>query len=129
VSGYHQPMTEVALNLSQAAVALGVSLNTVKRKIKDGELRAEKVARPQGHSWVVWVPQLDPPNQPPVDQALALRDALAPLATELQSLREARSLDRALLVEQAETIGAQRAEIEALRARVAAPRRRWLGLF
>jgi excisionase family DNA binding protein len=37
------------MSIPEAATALGVSANTVRAMIKRGELRSERVRRPQGH--------------------------------------------------------------------------------
>src|SRR5215207_3557322 len=42
--------------LHDAAELLGCSLNTLRRKIKAGEIHAERVSRPQGHTWHVFLP-------------------------------------------------------------------------
>jgi len=48
--------------LQEAAAILGVSLNTLRRRIDAGQVRADKVQRPQGHVWRVY---LDSVQQPP----------------------------------------------------------------
>jgi excisionase family DNA binding protein len=40
----------------EAARLLGVSPTTVRRMVRAGTLRAERVLRPQGHTFVVLVP-------------------------------------------------------------------------
>jgi excisionase family DNA binding protein len=42
-----------AVTVEQAAAILGVSVSTVKRRIRAGLLRAERVSRPQGTVWLV----------------------------------------------------------------------------
>jgi excisionase family DNA binding protein len=58
-----------AYTLHESAQLLGVSLGTIRRRIARGELRAERVHRPQGHVWQVWLEPaqdaVDPPIQPP----------------------------------------------------------------
>ena len=44
------------VTVEQAAAILGVSVTTVKRRIRAGALRAEEVSRPQGTVWLVYVP-------------------------------------------------------------------------
>ena len=44
-------MAEVGI--PEAAALLGVSEDTVRRRLKRGELQGEKVSRPQGFTWVV----------------------------------------------------------------------------
>jgi len=45
--------------LHEAAEVLGVSLNTLRRRIAAGQVEAERVRRPQGHVWQVY---LHPPG-------------------------------------------------------------------
>lgn len=49
--------TARAVSVPEAAAALGVSVNTIRRWIKAGELRAEQVERPQGVAWHVHLPR------------------------------------------------------------------------
>jgi excisionase family DNA binding protein len=44
-----------AFTLQEAAAILGVSLNTLRRRIDAGQVRAERVERPQGHVWRVYL--------------------------------------------------------------------------
>lgn len=42
-------------SLQEAATVLGVSHNTLRRRIEAGQVRAERVERPQGHVWRVYL--------------------------------------------------------------------------
>ena len=42
--------------LPEAAQRLGVSVDTVKRKLRRGELRGQRVPRPQGYTWLIELP-------------------------------------------------------------------------
>jgi excisionase family DNA binding protein len=44
------------ITVAQAAFQLGVSEDTVKRRIRRGELRGKQVSRPQGYVWLVELP-------------------------------------------------------------------------
>jgi len=57
-SGHDAPTTAATapVTVEQAAAILGVSVTTVKRRIRAGALRAEEVRRPQGTVWLVYVP-------------------------------------------------------------------------
>src|SRR5213080_2051037 len=44
------------ITVEQAAAMLGVSVTTVKRRIRAGALRAEQARRPQGTVWLVYLP-------------------------------------------------------------------------
>ena len=131
-SSQHPP---AACTLQEAATLLGVSINTLRRKIAAGQVRAEQVARPQGHVWRVYLDGRqhagqhaaepadstlqEPPGsrlqQPPTDlqraEAMAAYSTalLAPLVAELATTR-------VKLVEQAETIGRQAERITTLEA-------------
>jgi len=54
-----------AFTLRQAAVVLGISLNTLRKRIADGQIQAERVERPQGHVWRVYVDGADRSIDPP----------------------------------------------------------------
>src|SRR4051794_20048103 len=45
----------VGMSVEDAAHALGCSANTVRRGIKRGQLRAERISRPQGYEWRVYL--------------------------------------------------------------------------
>jgi hypothetical protein len=44
-----------AFTLREAAAELGISLNTLRRRISAGQIDAERVHRPQGHVWQVYL--------------------------------------------------------------------------
>lgn len=50
------------VTIQEAAHQLGVSVDTVRRRIRSGALAARKDARPQGHQWLVEVPATQPPD-------------------------------------------------------------------
>lgn len=45
--------------IGEAAAILGISVQAVRRRIRAGTLSAERIARPQGHVYLVTVPDLD----------------------------------------------------------------------
>ncbi len=55
------------LNIADTAKRLGISIDTVRRRIRSGELRARKVKSPHGDSWLVELP----------DEVLAVAEASA----------------------------------------------------
>jgi excisionase family DNA binding protein len=77
------------LPIAEAAAALGISEKTIRRRIKAGTLRAERVVTPQGHVWLVEVatPRVVTPGQPvqvsPDDRQLAMLDLTRTVANEL----------------------------------------------
>ena len=56
-SGHEAPnaAATTAVTVEQAAANLGVSITTVKRRIRSGTLRAEQAQRPQGTVWLVYL--------------------------------------------------------------------------
>src|SRR5215217_7666079 len=49
--------------LREAAAALGISRNTLRRRIAAGQIRAEQVQRPQGFVWQVYLDGLHGSHQ------------------------------------------------------------------
>ena len=126
-----------------------MSLNTLRRRIAAGEVRAERVTRPQGHVWRVYLDVQSPLAQhadqpaastlyPPADSTLQHAPASAQPSTEIQRAEAMAGfltplLRRAIeplvaelgetrrqLVDQGEAIGRLRAELEHARATIAA---------
>jgi excisionase family DNA binding protein len=54
-------------SLHEAAAVLGVGVNTLRRRIAAGRIRAEQVQRPQGYVWRVYLDDRHPPTQPADD--------------------------------------------------------------
>jgi hypothetical protein len=54
-------------SLQDAASIIGISLNTLRKRIASGQVKAERVQRPQGHIWRVYLetehPAIDPSDQ------------------------------------------------------------------
>ncbi|MBN1366644.1 MAG: hypothetical protein JW967_01800 [Dehalococcoidales bacterium] len=80
------------LSIADAAKRLGTSVDTIRRRISKGELKARKVASPHGEMYLVEIPDdaFPPPESPPSDNAgelQALRKTIAILETELESRR------------------------------------------
>jgi hypothetical protein len=120
-------------SLQDAAVLLGVSINTLRKRIRAGQVQAERVQRPQGYVWQVYVETLQPPDSPGSDppsqeapsrlqqppQALMQAEAMAAYTRSLLEPLVAtieRQADQ--LVSQAETIGSLRADLAVARAAI-----------
>ncbi len=121
---------------------LGVSLNTLRRKIASGEVAAEQVTRPQGHVWRVYlngqqensgVPlhavqhagqdAASTLQQPAVEiqRAEVMASFLTPLLQQaMQPLVEELSQTRQQLIEQAQRLGSLQAELTQARERILA---------
>jgi len=68
------------VTVEQAAASLGVSASTVRRRIRDGSLRAEEARRPQGAVWLVHLPAdatTGADRAPPAASAVATAPASA----------------------------------------------------
>ena len=137
-AGSHDAPT-AGYSLQEAAASLGIGINTLRRRIAAGLVRAEQVERPQGYVWRVYLDGRHPPTQPTSDptdrehpgslprppaplaqaEALAaliqatLAPIVAPLLAEQAALRQTVERQADQLVGQAETIGRQGAELEA----------------
>lgn len=129
-----QRETYQRFSVPEAARHYGVSVATVRRRIRDGSYLAERVERPQGAAYVVLVPtdQATDHETLPSDQQVGTTarlnrsadDQAAAIATVIQAaIREAitplvEMVDRHehVIRTQAETIGTLRAELAAARA-------------
>jgi hypothetical protein len=79
----------------EAAELLGVSVDTIERRIKRGELKGHKESRPQGLTWLVEMPQGNgravphvdvqgnPPASPPQAEPRRLEELVATLQTQV----------------------------------------------
>ena len=82
------------LTISQAAQRLGVSMDTIRRRISNNELKARKVPSSHGEMYIVELPD-DTPDAPQAREAKpdsspeveTLRKMVAILETELESRR------------------------------------------
>ncbi|MDP9355180.1 MAG: hypothetical protein M3R02_07835 [Chloroflexota bacterium] len=99
--------------IREAAARLGVSPDTIRRRLKSGELAGQKEQTPQGFTWLVEVPfTLEPPPRPddappaPPPPEPAPDQSTAPTA-------EVRRLEQLVEVLQTE-LEARRREVEQL---------------
>jgi hypothetical protein len=51
-------MAATAVTFAEACAILHLAPHTLRKRIREGVIRAERVARPQGFSWVVFVDQV-----------------------------------------------------------------------
>ena len=125
-----------AFTLREAADVLGVSLNTLRRRIAAGQVRADRIQRPQGHVWQVYLDGAAPcrdgsggtvqrdgagtVQQPPAD--LMRAEAMATYTRSLLEPLVARLAEQEQIIrEQAEQIGSLRAQLAAAEDRLTRP--------
>ena len=53
------------LTIREAAQRLGVTEVTIRRRIRNGDINAHQLTRPQGFIWIVELPDEDRPFEPP----------------------------------------------------------------
>ncbi len=75
------------LTIEDAAARLGVSVSTVRRRIRDGLLMAERVTTPQGFKYRILLPNSPPAVPSPESPPPSNPDELAPLRDERDWLR------------------------------------------
>ena len=141
--GSQHPPT-AGYSLHEAAALLGVGVNTLRRQIAAGQVRAEQVQRPQGYVWRVYLdgryppthhPEQEsvqdapgslphPPNQLAQAEALAsliqasLTPIVAPLVEEMASIRQASERKDAELRELERELGRVTALLDSARAQI-----------
>jgi len=81
-------------SISDAAKSLGISVDTVRRRISKGELKARKVPSPHGETYLVEIPDdAAPVSKVPEDKEdnpvaiEAMRKTISILETELEARR------------------------------------------
>lgn len=74
---------EERLSMKQAAERLGVSVDTIRRRLKKGELVGEKEPTPQGYEWRIVLPIEEEPQEAPGEPETSRGDAI-----EAELLRE-----------------------------------------
>lgn len=88
----------VKLTVTEAAQVYGVHSKTIRRRIKRGELQAQKVKTPQGYEWEVAVQQADmPPEETAIVRSEPVQAALESLSSimdnRLDAVQEAAHAD------------------------------------
>jgi hypothetical protein len=79
------------VTVPEAARRLGVTEDTVKRRLRKGELHGERKARPQGYIWLAWLPEeeVDPDSTVTGTAASQGDDSVNhPVSSEVQRLEE-----------------------------------------
>lgn len=80
---------EERLSIKEAAERLGVSADTVRRRLKKGELAGEKEPTPQGGEWRILLPvERDEPTPTPLERAAETVGGVVGDVVEIAQLRE-----------------------------------------
>ncbi len=115
------------LTIDEAAERLGVSSDTVRRRIKRGELRAEKRKGPYGECWMIPESEIKTAqvitDVIPVTRQVSIPDLVTAITAKVtEALTEELAGTRAAIEDLIEKESRIRAEIEALREELAATR-------
>ena len=123
----------VLVDKAQAARRLGVSVDTVERRLKRGDLQGQQEARGNGWRWLIEVPEPAPatngdtPAVAPAEVVLVatLQGQVANLQEQLRVMNQALSSRDNLVSELTVVIRQQQTMLPAPEAR----RRRWWQIF
>jgi hypothetical protein len=74
------------VSIAEAAQRLRVSEQTVRRRIRSGELPGVRVETPWGFIWAVELPDDSPTEQPDTGEDETLREFIAALEAEIERL-------------------------------------------
>ncbi len=100
------------VSLPEAAQRLGVSVDTVKRRLRRGEMKGQRVPRPQGYTWLIELQD---------NQADSMADSTASSTAELDAatievlnLREMLAMAQSQIATQQEELVSKNKQIEQL---------------
>ena len=99
------------ISIREAAQLQGVSQDTIRRRIRRGELKAHQEPTPQGFRWLVELEEEVAQAEPTQTQELGIGDAQA---GEAQVLRELVATLRSQVQGQGEELQARRREVSEL---------------
>lgn len=94
------------LNIEAAAIRLGLSIHTVRRRLKAGTLGGEQVATRSGYRWVVLLDDAPSPVEPIVDAPPLRSTPDETLTLLLSQVEQERDYLRTLVADQQRTIEA-----------------------
>jgi hypothetical protein len=100
------------VTLPEAAQRLGVSVDTVKRRLRRGELRGQHVPRPQGYTWLVELPDSQMGGM--ADCTASSTAALDSATIEVLNLREMLAMTQSQIATQKEELLSKNKQIEQL---------------
>ena len=123
------------LTIAEAAQRWHISQDTVRRRIRRGELKAQQQPTPQGFVWVVEVSEIPESAEAPSEARLGEGQIMRELVTTVQVMRELVGTIQVQAATQREELKARRREVQELhvllhhlQARaLPPPRRPWWG--
>lgn len=104
------------VTLAEAAHRLGVSVDTVRRRLHKGELKGEQQARPQGFIWLIEMP--DETGQPSRSSADCQGEEQPGSQASMAACQAEISRLETMVAALQDRIGAQQDELEARRREV-----------
>ena len=106
------------VTLAEAAHHLGVSVDTVRRRLQKGELKGQQQARPQGFIWLIDVPEETEPSSSvagsQVDAEVNSEVSLAACQAEISRLESMVAMLQDRVNAQQEELEARRREVQEL---------------
>jgi hypothetical protein len=72
------------ISIQEAATRLGVSVETIRRRIHKGVLKARQVPTPQGFVWMVESPNEEPQRETPAEESEPMHELIAVLKAQLE---------------------------------------------
>jgi acyl-homoserine lactone acylase PvdQ len=103
------------VTLAEAAHHLGVSVDTVRRRLQKGELQGQQQARPQGFIWLIDIPE---ETEPSSSVAGSQADAEVNSEVSLAACQAEISRLESMVAMLQERVNAQQEELEARRREV-----------
>ena len=106
------------VTLAEAAHHLGVSVDTVRRRLQKGELQGQQQARPQGFIWLIDIPEETEPSSSvagsQVDAEVNSEVSLAACQAEISRLESMVAMLQDRVNAQQEELEARRREVQEL---------------
>jgi hypothetical protein len=106
------------VTLAEAAHHLGVSVDTVRRRLQKGELKGQQQARPQGFIWLIDIPEETEPSSSvagsQVDAEVNGEVSLAACQAEISRLESTVAMLQDRVNAQQEELEARRREVQEL---------------
>jgi excisionase family DNA binding protein len=100
------------VSLPEAAQRLGVSVDTVKRRLRRGEMKGQRVPRPQGYTWLIELQDNQPDSM--ADSTASSTAELDAATIEVLNLREMLVMAQSQIATQQEELASKNKQIEQL---------------